>query len=251
MRSVIVRAFRDDLALAQGTGFIVDYERMPYLVTNYHVAAGRHPETGQPTHDSGAVPNYLEILLPAPNANSISWAPWRELVLRDDPDEALWLEHPVRGRAVDVVAIPMPLLQARLNLMAYPLPKIAGDVANLPAAQDVSIVGFPFGLTAGPAFPIWIRGSVATDPEIDFDDLPCFLIDARTRPGASGSPVISYFPTGVVPRDQGMTFAEHPVWFLHGIYSGRINEQSDLGKVWKVGALIEILRAQQIGRAGL
>jgi hypothetical protein len=32
-----------------------------------------------------------------------------------------------------------------------------------------------------------------------------------------------------------------------GVYSGRINEQSDLGFVWKASALVDILNGQQRG----
>jgi hypothetical protein len=38
---------------------------------------------------------------------------------------------------------------------------------------------------------------------------------------------------------------------LLGVYSGRINEQSDLGVVWKIQAVRDILAARQVGTAGL
>jgi len=33
----------------------------------------------------------------------------------------------------------------------------------------------------------------------------------------------------------------HAVWKLLGIYSGRINDQSDLGMVWKTKAIVELV----------
>ncbi len=42
-----------------------------------------------------------------------------------------------------------------------------------------------------------------------------------------------------------------PVSNLLGVYSGRINSESDLGLVWKAQAVRDILDAQKRGRAGL
>jgi hypothetical protein len=42
-----------------------------------------------------------------------------------------------------------------------------------------------------------------------------------------------------------------PVTNLPGVYSGRINKDSDLGYVWKLEVITDILAAQQPGRAGL
>jgi len=42
-----------------------------------------------------------------------------------------------------------------------------------------------------------------------------------------------------------------PVTNLLGVYSGRVNEQSDLGRVWKVQAVRDILAAQCPGVSGL
>jgi hypothetical protein len=77
---------------------------------------------------------------------------------------------------------------------------------------------------------------------MDWNDLPVFLIDSRTRPGQSGSPVIQYSKGGAVPLADGSTgvFAG-PVERLVGVYSGRINDQSDLGFAWKRTVVSDIL----------
>lgn len=49
----------------------------------------------------------------------------------------------------------------------------------------------------------------------------------------------------------GLAFMNGPVSNLLGVYSGRINDQSDLGIVWKAKAVVDILNAQQPGVAGL
>lgn len=89
---------------------------------------------------------------------------------------------------------------------------------------------------------IWTRGAIATEPEADFGGLPRFLIDSRTRPGQSGSPVLFYSAAGLVPtRDGGSAMYSGPVTKLLGVYSGRINGQSDLGFVWKTRVIREII----------
>ncbi len=109
-------------------------------------------------------------------------------------------------------------------------------------ARGLSIVGFPFGITGGGGLGIWVQGSVATEPTLDFNGLPCFLIDSRTRPGQSGSPVIAYAAGGAVSMADGSTEIHGgPVEEFLGAYSGRINDQSDLGFVWKSAAVQEIV----------
>jgi hypothetical protein len=41
----------------------------------------------------------------------------------------------------------------------------------------------------------------------------------------------------------GETMFGRPVWKFMGIYSGRINAESDLGIVWKASALDELIRS--------
>jgi hypothetical protein len=68
-----------------------------------------------------------------------------------------------------------------------------------------------------------------------------FLIDCRTRKGQSGSPVIRYRNGGgIIPHDNGAEVVS-PVSKLLGLYSGRINSDSDLGVVWKTWAIAELL----------
>ncbi len=69
-------------------------------------------------------------------------------------------------------------------------------------ASTVTIIGFPFALTVE-GFPVWTRGAVASEPALNYDGLPCFLIDSRTRSGQSGSPVLIYHRGGVAATADG------------------------------------------------
>ena len=84
------------------------------------------------------------------------------------------------------------------------------------------------------------------DPRGELDGiLPLFLVDSRTRPGQSGSPVIIYASGGMVAMENGDSAVfGGPVERLLGVYSGRVNDQSDLGFVWKVQVVIDIIAAR-------
>jgi hypothetical protein len=102
-------------------------------------------------------------------------------------------------------------------------------------------------VTGGGCLAIWVSGAIASEPEIDFGDQPCFLIDSRTRKGQSGSPVLLYRVGSYLGEDGGLRLGGGEIINLIGVYSGRLNAESDLGRVWKVQAAREILTANQRG----
>ncbi len=233
-------------ALSTATGFIVEGEDgRRWLITNWHVVSGLDPRTGRPLSKSGEVPDRLRILHNL-EASLGRWT-WRIEFLFDRDGDPRWLEHPEHGRAFDVVALELTDT-ATVEFFPYDL-----DGAGLPGgaeidagrvAQPLSIVGFPFSLAGGGGFAIWSQGTVATEALIDFEDKPCFLIDSRTRPGQSGSPVIFYADGGTVRTADGGTVAVGaPIELLLGVYSGRINDQSDLGFVWRRVGIKEVVES--------
>lgn len=106
-----------------------------------------------------------------------------------------------------------------------------------PAGVLVFIVGYPYRLTTGPSLPLWIRGTVASNPLFGYDaggkSYPLWLIDARTRRGQSGAPVMRYRPPGTLLfRNDGQPGRSNfPDSDLLGVYSGRTSDESDLGFV--------------------
>ncbi|WP_461025374.1 serine protease family protein, partial [Streptomyces heilongjiangensis] len=104
------------------------------------------------------------------------------------------------------------------------------------------VLGFPFGHTGSWPFAVWTAAPVASEPLARWDQLPGFLLDSRTRPGQSGSPVVMHIRPGepVVAGGDVITH-EESVTALVGIYSGRLDPNADLGMVWTTDALFKIL----------
>lgn len=246
--SIFIKMFFNDVELASGTGFCVRKGDLAFLVTNRHNVTGRHQDTDKPLDEKyAALPNRLVAhLKTGPGA-----AGWIEhkMDLYADPAEMtqpLWREHPTLGGKADFVALPMRVNTGpRAMLWPYD-PHRPGEMIALTPTDVVSVVGFPFGLhnagAGGEVMAIWATGFIATEPSVDHDGLPMMLIDCRSRQGQSGSPVIAYRPSGFVPTEDGNSsvFME-PVYRFLGIYSGRINKESDLGKVWKASAIAELV----------
>lgn len=249
--------------LGSATGFVVLHKGNPYLITNYHVLAGRSPDDGQPLHLGGATTARVRVvqLSATQQPGRLEWEPRDELVLDPTNGSALWFEHPLFGRRVDVVAL--PLTQAQ-NIKFHPYDLTLAQTISAAPADGVSIVGFPFGRAGGGAFAIWTRGFIASEPDIDQDQLPRFLIDARTRSGQSGSPVIIWSNGGAVTMMNGhASIFGGPAVNLLGVYSGRVPERvdpsypgtqavsTDLGYVWKIQVVRDILEGGVPGRSGL
>lgn len=250
--AVLARANGNDIAKA--TVFVVIHDGEHYLVTNWHIASGRHPETGVPMSKTAAVPDELAVL------HHVAGKPghweYKHQSLYDEHDDPLWLEHPVHGRRVDVVAVPLTQTDG-IQLFPYD-PTSPGPSIVFGPSNAVSIIGFPFGRSGGGGLGIWVQGTIATEPSVDYEDeehggvpLPCLLVDSRTRKGQSGSPVILYRTDGYTTEEGSMINNGVPAERFIGVYSGRINKKSDLGFVWKARALVEILTAQQRGKPPL
>lgn len=248
--SLLIRPCHNGRALSTATGFVASHEDRPYLVTNWHVISGRNPSTGQPLNPlTGALPDSLAVQHNQ-RGRLGEWTERTEPIV-DDSGEPLWLEHPEYGRGVDVVCL--PLTQQDVALMPYSVVPPPARLRIGPA-DGVSIIGFPFGRSAGLSFGVWVKGWVASEPHYDHDRLPRFLVDSRSRAGQSGSPVVVHSPDGAprVFEDPGTWMPERgSISQLLGVYSGRISEESDIGIVWRVEVISQIIDGGRRGNGDL
>jgi hypothetical protein len=234
-RSLYLSALKGNEKLGSATGFIVSRGEVHYLVTNWHVVTGRSPQDDRPMHPEGKTPDAL--LISHHSTTLGNWVEKRERLF-DENGTKRWLEHK-NGRSIDVVAL--PLADVTDDLKIYSSELSLSDTDMIPeVGMPVYIIGFPFGLKTG--FPIWKTGHIASEPEIDYDGEPLFLIDATTRPGMSGSPVFLRMSGGFRTRSgqRIMTQSGYSTLFL-GVYSGRIRNDSEIGKVWRPRLISEII----------
>lgn len=241
VQSLLLEPRFNGQTLSTATGFIVEHTTGYLLVTNRHVVTGRHNETGELLSKNGGVPNEIAILHSRKDRLG-EWL-WRVEPLLNG-DKPRWCEHPSLGSRVDCVVLPLSDLND-VGLYPYSLEEPTHKL-RLGPAETVSVIGFPFGLRAGGAFAIWATGFIASELDVDQGQLPQFLVDCRSRPGQSGSPVIAHRPGGMTPLATERTFATTPLTELLGVYSGRINAESDLGIVWRLSALREIMQNVRI-----
>jgi hypothetical protein len=237
MQSLLLELRFKGQHLAFATGFVVVTATGPHLITCRHVVTGRDQNTNDPLDKkSSGVPNEVAIL------HHSKQAPQGELWLWEERVEALydgekprWREHPILGARADIIAL--PLIHQDVQFMPYEL--LADSNLELGPGDPVSVIGFPFGKAAGGSLGIWATGFIAGETFVDWNNLPIQLIDSRTRKGQSGAPVIAYRSEGSTVLMDGklVQIRKGAVSQFLGVYSGRINDESDVGMVWKAAAV--------------
>lgn len=234
--SLKIDCYAYDNLLGSATGFIVSHKEEYYLITNWHVVSGKNSDTGKCIDDKGAVPTHLRIHYHAKGYFGI-WIINTE-TLYDDEHRPRWIEHP-RGHSIDLVALPIALSD-KVTIYPFDMSLVDTDISPRPAMQ-VSIIGYPLGLSTAGLWAIWKTGHIASDPELDYDGRPAFLIDATTRNGMSGSPVILRSTGGYDTSDGRFILGSPVVDKFLGVYSGRIHKDSEIGRVWRPILIREIL----------
>lgn len=242
--------FFNDAELATGTAFFYEHKNSTHLVTNWHNATGLQPKTRKILHSSAAVPNKLHLCVPSKTTvDGHSAFSWTTRILDLYKDESMlepeYFTHPVHGENVDLVTYPIDGLEKTAIVTANST-SLGLSQIRLRPSLDVFVLGHPLGMSGGAFFPIWKRGSIATEPEVNLDKLPKLLIDTATRQGMSGSPVYAqetgfFFEEGKTDmKDATIGSGRRFV----GIYSGRVGDdtfQAQLGIVWKVSAIEETI----------
>jgi Trypsin-like peptidase domain len=238
VQSLLVQIYSKGQSLGSATGFVVKKNDKAYLVTNWHVVSARRPDTGAAMDPQGRYPDEIQILHNV-KGHLGSWT-YKSEKLVNEKNEALWIEHP-SGKAVDVVFLPLTNLS---DVDLYPVDLGLRKIPiMLTPASTLSIVGFPFGHSQTAGLPIWKTGTIASDPDIDYDKSPQILVDCTGRPGMSGSPVYA--------RRNGMYQSENGMMMMVGgntdrfigIYAGSIDQASEIGRVWKASAIMTIFDA--------
>jgi Trypsin-like peptidase domain len=249
LSSYFVYARFNDRSLSSATAFFIKQNSDFFLITNWHVVSGRNAQTNECLDKDCAIPNNLLIRLHK-DSDFIEFEDY-EINLTNEFGVHLWLEHPEHGRNVDVVAIkvnlPSHLLVENIEKSIEPMNENTKEVI----ADDVFIIGYPFGLSVGDIFPIWKRASIASEPNVDIHNLPLMYVDTASRSGMSGSPVVLFERRSTTllkkeSENSDVFLVSRHKMKLVGIYSGRIGVedtlfQAQLGVVWKSRVIDEII----------
>lgn len=203
-----VTRFEGDRPLSRATGFLFGFaaESSGYclsLVTNSHVLTGSAPRRRLP-----AKGNHIdfEIRRAGESADGVQTVSYPLRTIDGAPTYASCTSFP----EADLALVPLPLDDRLFEQppTAFDQQLIDLDVAAYPG-QTVSVVGYPLGFRdRANKLPVWKTGHIASEPDVDFDGDPRFLIDITGRPGMSGSPVIGghmemYLPTKGIPHIGG------------------------------------------------
>lgn len=269
--SVKLTCYHNDREIMVGTGFLYSHEdyRDPILITNYHVLTCREPKNpASLMNNIGSSPNKIKCHIWAPNGSSC-----HTFYINID-EHTEWLEHPLRANGVDIVGIPIIFTSD----VGYTTQNDINNTDTIPlhVASDLSIVGYPLGLSVNEHLPIWKNGVIASEPDVKISGLDYFYIDATTKEGMSGSPVFSHeYTTQIIVspevhalyqrRQRGELDALQFIssilseslnntiqvkkFKLIGIYSGRVTvgtSMPDIGIVWKLSLIEEMLSSKNL-----
>jgi len=249
--------------LGRATSFFYSRdEKWSYLVTNWHIVTGRHPASPR-ISETGAIPIRFRLTLHRRVSEkhiSLSQKVILDGELNDETGAApKWLEHPSHKFKVDVIVLKIPNDDKfRSEIRCGYLSEYSSfqEDYHAQAMDDVFVIGYPWGLTGGdPVLPVYKRGSVASEPLVDFGKLPRFLIDCRTAKGMSGSPVICshsgiWSRNGKLENDSIIGTVQN----FAGVYSGRLrpketgenddrlDQVTEIGVIWKKSVVEEIVR---------
>ncbi len=248
LTSYYVDIFFNEQKLSNATCFFTKYNDKLYLITNWHVVTGKDADTLKLLDTTYAsIPNKLKIYLPEEINGSIYFNDKiMEVDLYDSNDNPVWYELKKNNKIIDVVAIPIDFEIDGFYKTIEDAEESYNERAQFEIASEIYIIGYPFGKIGG-VLPIWKKASVASEPEIDIDDLPYFFADTASRQGMSGSPVIYYEPRAVtIMSEKENKISRHWTKFI-GIYSGRIgaknNKDNDaqLGRIWRCDVIKAII----------
>ena len=236
-----------DTIFSTATGFIYERHNKPYLITNWHVVTGKDPLTNKNLDDYGGLPDIICTFFRDKIQKGTTLKELIPLYSDEYMDKPLWLEHPEHRQKVDVVAIPLSS-EIVEKYQLYPINTIAFDDDIPPeVSDDVFVIGYPFSEPQYLQLPIWKKGSIASEPTVNIDQLPKMLIDTATRSGLSGSPAI-FQRTGLHKMGpDGMLKDDSIIGRIRGflgVYSGRIGKdefKAQLGMIWKKKILDEII----------
>jgi len=254
-----VLLLKGDNVVSQGTGFyyvaVQGSQQILFLVTNYHVFSGSAPTEGKaPIGD-----NVIFYLHKDPDNPGLTKQ--IRFPIFNKIGKPIWLSSKEVLEA-DVAVIPIvSSLVADAKVFGISDDWTGGNVKLRPTST-ITLIGYPYGFyDKKNCLPVWKTGSMASEPEMDFEGKPLLLVDVSAFPGMSGSPTFA-IAHGAYEMLEGAMTVGHVNKFL-GIFAsqqvlrenkyleemtseskqGVVLEQSlQLGHIWKAKLISDITK---------
>jgi hypothetical protein len=248
-----VYLFENERQVSQGTGFFYGVKNPAgvidtvFLVTNYHVVTGHPPGSGLRGQGDRVV-IYLHL-----DKNEPSQVKQIALPLYSKTGDPLWVQSHEHLDA-DLILLPLPAgAYANVSMWVFAEEHTTTNIMIRPTS-NATLLGYPFGFSdTTNRLPVWKTGHVASEPRMDFQGRPAFLVDVSAFPGMSGSPVLAV--ANGVYEDESAVMRSGRVLRLLGIFSampviksqtpGQADTSLQLGYVWKADLIVELARAYQ------
>jgi V8-like Glu-specific endopeptidase len=244
LASLYLIAQKGTKPLWSGTGFFLKVKNNVYLITNNHVVGGKyHTDEFKRTRKNNAakdtLPDVLNIRL---YDKKVGTYKYEAIGLEDSKGNPLYINiyenRKDSNSLLDVVAIPIKGLNniiTRLTINGYD----ENSIGNVPLynSQQLFVIGYPQNTTN--FYPIWKGGTIASEANFLSVGISTFYIDATTRKGMSGSPVV-FRGDKITDPKQGVKFFSGIVTRLIGIYSAQ-NFDSELGVVTRIETIYKNL----------
>jgi hypothetical protein len=244
----------------QGTGFFFASTKADgtpdavFLVTNYHVVTGRTPLSKE-----AGLGDRVQFLIHE-DRSDLAKVRHLELPLYDALHQPLWMTSDVAPDA-DVVLLPVPpAAYDGVSLFVFTEAHTHGDIKMRPTS-GATLLGYPYGFAdTAHDLPVWKTGHIASEPGVDFDNRPVFLVDVSAFPGMSGSPVLAV-ANGIYENEAGQMrsgrvlkllgiFSAMPVVRAMKPASAGVDAEPEvatetalqLGYVWKAALIADLAR---------
>jgi len=252
--------------VSQGTGFFYLHRsgdaNLLFLITNVHVFTGRGPlECEEPIGDNILFQFHKSLDHPS-EIKPFRWP------LYTKRSQQVWIQSgSVPEADLAVVPIPVSAYEDCKDVSCISRKWMTSGNLKVRPTSPITLIGYPYGyFDRANALPIWKTGSLASEPDVDFDGKPLLILDISAFPGMSGAPAFavaygSYetedggLVAGGVRRFMGIfasmqmrterkfleefTHSDHKLGVTH-------NESLQLGHVWKAQLIDELVASVDV-----
>lgn len=244
LASIYVQAQKRTKPLWSATGFFLQVKHNIYFITNNHVVGGKyHTDEFKRDHKNDSIKDILpDIVKIRLYDKTLGGFKFETLGLEDSKANLLYIKiyenEKDSNSLVDAVAIPIEGVNeiiTKLQINGYD----SSTIGKIPLydSQQLFVIGYP--QNTDNFYPIWKSGTIASEPGFMSVGISTFYIDATTRKGMSGSPVV-FRDNKISDPKGGIRFLSGITTMLIGVYSAQ-NFNSELGVVTRIETIYNYL----------